>query len=239
MRCVALSVLLLSWSVSGASGAELIFVDPSSSGSPCKMVRAGNAIKSNCDLKVNDVSLLSSHLEAEDTTSKLSLRMDDMEKHIKTLEQEIERVKADVHAIKNPPTPAPTLPAPCTCNNGEAAQGEQCAKPGSVTCARCVKGFHLTGGACQPNVCQCSNGQPVIGADCTSHGANHCKACNSFYHKSGKDCHANQCKCSGGWVGGGPCRSHGGQQCGGCHRRACIVYRNNRCVYVHGDCGGR
>ena len=57
MVCVSTSTLSLVLLVAGASGAELVLQD--SSGSACKMKKAGDAVTSTCDLKIGDTSLVS------------------------------------------------------------------------------------------------------------------------------------------------------------------------------------
>ena len=89
--------------------------------------------------------------------------------------------------------PAAAVPAcspadPCTCLNGIAATGEDCAPAlnGAASCSSCADGYTLSSDStvCNADPCTCSNGIAATGEDCTLAGAASCSSCDDGYKLS-------------------------------------------------------
>jgi len=108
----------------------------------------------------------------------------------------------------------------CSCDDGTAATGADCANDGNETCASCNDGFYVTDAdSCAANVCSCDNGTAATGADCANNGVETCASCNDgFYVTDADSCAANVCSCNDGTAAkGADCANNGAETCASCN----------------------
>ncbi len=129
----------------------------------------------------------------------------------------------------------------CQCDNGQAAEGDDCSSNGANECASCSAGFHLDGNNCVANVCSCSNGVPAENTACTTHNTNICASCTGAFHLADGSCVANECVCSNGAAASGAaCTTNGQNICASCNTGyrldsgSCVA---NVCVCENGTPG--
>ena len=69
----------------------------------------------------------------------------------------------------------------CTCTNGVAPRGLECAEDGQLKCTKCNGGYHMDKEKtmCIINMCKCDDGVPQSGLDCPVIGKVSCRSCNT------------------------------------------------------------